>query len=92
MASIGRLPKPLQDSYEWQYDAACIGADESVFFSPEAERGPRRRAREAIAKAMCAECPVARQCLEHALAVREPFGVWGGLNINERENLLRESA
>ena len=92
MASIGRLPKPLQESYEWQYSAACIGVDESVFFSPDAERGPSRRAREAAAKALCAVCPVRQQCLDHALAVREPYGVWGGLTFNERENLLRRSA
>ena len=92
MASISRLPKPVQESYEWQHDAACVGVDESVFFSPDAERGPSRRAREAAAKALCAICPVARQCLEHALTVREPSGVWGGLCIHERENLRRRSA
>ena len=92
MASISRLPKPLQESYEWQYAAACKGVDESVFFSPDAERGPSRRAREAAAKALCAVCPVSRECLEHALTVREPYGVWGGLSVNERENLLRRSA
>jgi len=90
VASIGRLPKALQEVYEWQYDAACVGVDESVFFSPDAERGPSRRAREAAAKALCAVCPVVRECLEHALAVREPYGVWGGLSINEREHLLQE--
>ena len=89
MASISRLPKPLQESYEWQYAAACTGVDQAVFFSPDAERGPSRRAREAAAKALCAVCPVAQQCLEHALTVREPYGVWGGLTINERENVLQ---
>jgi WhiB family redox-sensing transcriptional regulator len=89
MASISRLPKPLQESYEWQHAAACKGVDESVFFSPDAERGPSRRAREAAAKALCAVCPVVQECLEHALAVREPYGVWGGLSISERENLLQ---
>jgi WhiB family redox-sensing transcriptional regulator len=89
VANLGRLPVPLQEAYEWQYDAACTGVDESVFFSPDAERGPSRRAREAAAKALCAVCPVVQQCLDHALAVREPYGVWGGLSISERENLLR---
>lgn len=89
MASISRLPMPLQDVYEWQYDGACRGADPETFFSPDAERGPRRRAREAAAKALCAVCPVVQQCLEHALQVREPYGVWGGLTINERDNLLQ---
>jgi WhiB family redox-sensing transcriptional regulator len=88
MASISRLPLALMDSYEWQYDGACREADPETFFSPDAERGPRRRAREAAAKSFCAVCPVVQQCLDHALQVREPYGVWGGLNINERENLL----
>ena len=88
MASISRLPMPLQEVYDWQYDGACRQVDPETFFSPDAERGPRRRAREAAAKALCAVCPVVQQCLDHALAVREPYGVWGGLNTNERENLL----
>ncbi|MRJ77914.1 WhiB family transcriptional regulator [Aeromicrobium sp. SMF47] len=89
MASISRLPMPIQETYEWQYDGACRGADPETFFSPDAERGPRRRARESAAKALCAVCPVVQQCLEHALAVREPYGVWGGLTINERDSILQ---
>ena len=89
MAAISRLPMPIQETYEWQYEGACREADPETFFSPDAERGPRRRAREAAAKALCAVCPVVQQCLEHALKVREPYGVWGGLNINERDNILQ---
>ncbi|MFI5425827.1 WhiB family transcriptional regulator [Aeromicrobium sp. UC242_57] len=89
MASIARLPMPIQETYEWQYRGACREVDPETFFSPDAERGPRRRSREAAAKALCAVCPVVQQCLEHALAVREPYGVWGGLNINERESILQ---
>ena len=89
MASISRLPIPIQESYDWQYDGACNDADPETFFSPESERGPRRRARESEAKALCGECPVARKCLEHALAVQEPYGVWGGLNATERSHRLR---
>jgi WhiB family redox-sensing transcriptional regulator len=88
MASIARLPKPLIDSYEWQYEGACHEADPETFFSPESERGPRRRAREAAAKSYCGRCPVIDECLQHALKVREPYGVWGGLNTGERENLI----
>lgn len=32
----------------------------------------------ARAKAICARCPVSRQCLDSALRRREPGGVWGG--------------
>ncbi len=90
MASIARLPMPIQETWEWQYDGACRETDPETFFSPDAERGPRRRRREAAAKALCAVCPVRRACLEHALSVREPYGVWGGLNINEREMLIAD--
>ncbi len=91
MASIKRLPTPIQESYEWQYQGACANTDPDAFFSPETERGPRRRAREARAKALCATCPVVQTCLNHALTVREPFGVWGGLNATEREHLLKQA-
>jgi WhiB family redox-sensing transcriptional regulator len=92
MAAISRLPMPIQETYEWQYEGACRDADPETFFSPDAERGPRRRAREAAAKAMCAVCPVVQECLDHALTVREPYGVWGGLTINERDSILQQRA
>jgi WhiB family redox-sensing transcriptional regulator len=31
---------------------------------------------------------VLRQCRAHALAVREPYGVWGGLSEQDREQIL----
>lgn len=30
------------------------------------------------AKLLCADCPIREQCLQGALARREPWGVWGG--------------
>ncbi len=92
MASIARLPMPLMDVYEWQYEGACNDADPETFFSPESERGPRRRARERAAKSFCARCPVASQCRAHALQVKEPYGVWGGLTTGERANHGARSA
>ncbi len=92
MASIARLPMPLQEVYEWQYKGACREVDPETFFSPDAERGPRRTARETAAKQLCARCPVVAECLRHALAVREPYGVWGGLNTHEREALTQSQA
>jgi len=32
----------------------------------------------AIAKSICATCPVFTECLEGAIARHEPWGVWGG--------------
>jgi WhiB family transcriptional regulator, redox-sensing transcriptional regulator len=28
-------------------------------------------------------------CREHALAVHEPYGIWGGLSESEREAIIR---
>lgn len=41
---------------------------------------------EAIAVCHC--CPVEQDCLEYALARREPEGVWGGLDPDQRAALL----
>jgi WhiB family redox-sensing transcriptional regulator len=85
MADLSRLPGPNADLWEWQLQGACRGADPDVFFHPEGERGPARAQRAAAAKAVCATCPVITQCAAHALAVREPYGVWGGMTEEERE-------
>lgn len=88
MTDISRLPGPALDIWEWQAHGSCQKEDTELFFHPDNERGPTRQAREAKAKAVCATCPVLQQCREHALASREPYGVWGGLSEPEREALL----
>jgi WhiB family redox-sensing transcriptional regulator len=85
MTDISRLPEPTSENWEWQLLGACRGEDTDLFFHPEGERGPRRSNREAAAKAVCARCPVIAVCREHALAAREPYGVWGGMSEHERE-------
>lgn len=85
MAEISRLPGPVADLWEWQLQGACRSADPALFFHPEGERGPARRNRDAAAAAICATCPVRLPCREHALAVREPYGVWGGMTEDDRE-------
>ncbi|MFF8283759.1 WhiB family transcriptional regulator [Streptomyces albus] len=88
MADFSRLPGPNADLWDWQLLAACRGVDSSLFFHPEGERGAARSAREASAKEVCMRCPVRAECAAHALQVREPYGVWGGLTEDEREELL----
>jgi WhiB family redox-sensing transcriptional regulator len=88
MVNIKRLPMPLQDSYEWQYSGLCREVDPESFFSPEAERGAPKARREDAAKALCLRCPVIEECREHALAVQEPYGVWGGLSEAERREIF----
>jgi WhiB family redox-sensing transcriptional regulator len=84
MAEISRLPGPVADLWEWQLDGTCRASDPRLFFHPEGERGPARRDRDAAAKAVCASCPVMQHCRQHALTVREPYGVWGGLTEDDR--------
>jgi len=83
-----RLPPPITEIWDWQLRAACRGLDDEVFVQPERERGLARAARESKAKQICRTCPVLQQCRRHALAVREPYGVWGGLSKPERDALL----
>jgi WhiB family redox-sensing transcriptional regulator len=75
--------------WEWQYEGACRGTDSAIFFHPEGERGPSREARDSAAKDICARCPVIAQCAAHALAVREPYGVWGGMTEEDREAIYQ---
>lgn len=88
MPNLTRLPPPVVESYEWQEQGACRDADVDRFFEPEGTDTTERYRREVEAKRLCATCPVAGRCLEHALRVREPFGIWGGLSTNERRRLL----
>ncbi len=75
----------------WQYRASCRGEEAEMFFAPNYfERKEEKDLREARAKAICAACPVRVECLEYALANREPHGIWGGLNESERKALIRE--
>ena len=39
------------------------------------------------AKALCADCPIRRECLAAALERQEPWGVWGG-EILERGTII----
>jgi WhiB family redox-sensing transcriptional regulator len=83
-----RLPAPLMDLWDWQSQAACRDVNPELFFSPESERGVRKRAREMVAKSLCGTCPVQPECRQHALSVGEPYGVWGGTTEAERDNVV----
>lgn len=73
----------------WQDKAACRGPQAAVFFPPSHfERKDEKEEREVRAKAICAECSVRKPCLEYALRIREPHGIWGGMNEIERKALL----
>jgi WhiB family transcriptional regulator, redox-sensing transcriptional regulator len=77
----------------WQDKAACRGPQSSVFFPPSHfERKDEKELRETRAKEICDQCSVRQPCLEFALRIREPHGIWGGLNEVERKQLLASRA
>ncbi len=88
MSDLSRLPGPVAEHWEWQQLAACTGLGTEKFFHPDGERGQRRAMRETRAKAVCETCPVKVPCAAHALRVKEPYGVWGGMSETDREEIL----
>jgi transcription factor WhiB len=53
-----------------------------LFFPPKDRPGDE-------ARQLCAACPVQDQCLAYSLIADEPFGIWGGLETDERQALRR---
>ena len=81
MASTGRLVT-LLNAAPWMRSALCRKVDPDVFHP----QGPNTSQR---AKDVCAECPVIRECLDHAIAQREEWGVWGGMTFVERKEEIK---
>ncbi len=75
-----------QDDREWTSRAECSGSDGCDFFPI---RGANYEVSVARAKLICKKCEVQKACLDYAMGNREPFGIWGGLTLIEREKLLR---
>lgn len=78
-----QLPAALVVTYEWQLHGLCR-TSRTAMFGPEKETQGSKNRREIAAKQLCRPCPVRLDCLDHALAVGEPYGVWGGLGEARR--------
>jgi WhiB family redox-sensing transcriptional regulator len=64
----------------WREAAACLDVVGEVSFFPNRED----LAAIAQAKAVCATCPVAAECLTWAIETNQSEGVWGGHTPRER--------
>ncbi len=64
----------------WRQAAACRGYPAKTFYPETAEA-------VAVTKRICAGCKVRELCLELALRNSEPYGVWGGLSEDDREEI-----
>lgn len=69
----------------WREEAACGGLDTHLFF-PTSEDDPVALA---VARQVCASCPVQEICLEYAIESRQTVGIWGGATTRERRRLRR---
>jgi WhiB family redox-sensing transcriptional regulator len=82
-----RIVMPLDRS--WQPIALCRGNHSHLFFPPSTtERKDERERREIRAKSICKVCPVRSDCLDYAMTIKEPYGIWGGLTETERRQVL----
>lgn len=70
------------ESQAWHKKANCMGVDPELFFP---ERGTSTRE----AKEVCRGCVVRENCLDHAIANGEKFGIWGGMSERERRRVRR---
>ncbi len=68
----------------WREDAACLGARDVNFFPDREDSVGVSRA-----KAVCATCPVAAECLSWAIETNQMDGVWGGHTAKERRVIRR---
>lgn len=71
---------------DWKNRAACAGYPNSLFFPPS--DGADSQVEKA--KAVCATCEVAEDCLEYALETNQRAGIWGGTTEDERKSLRRK--
>jgi WhiB family redox-sensing transcriptional regulator len=72
---------------DWRSAATCQSANPELFFPISAFGKALEQVAEA--KAICARCPVRRQCLTFALRTRQAHGIWGGLTEEERAFIRR---
>lgn len=80
----------------WDNRAACRGASLELFF-PDQISGGGAAVAYGYAKRWCQVCPVRWECLDEAMELegsasgKYRYGVYGGLDPNERAELHRET-
>ncbi|MHA6801765.1 WhiB family transcriptional regulator [Bounagaea algeriensis] len=68
---------------DWRARANCRGAsDPDAFF-------PLTPSAQCYAQELCANCPVAAECLSEALHIGADHGIWGGYTPEQRRGLRR---
>ncbi|MER7361860.1 WhiB family transcriptional regulator [Nonomuraea wenchangensis] len=75
--------------WNWMRRAACAGESLELFFGFPGESTPEKDRRERKAKAICSGCTVRPACADYALSRPERYGLWAGLNEDERASERR---
>lgn len=95
-ATLTRAITPRDDSDSdrgWLNRAVCRDEDPELFF-PVA-RSAAKEAREVaqrqtqLARQVCARCPAREPCLDDALTSGQDYGIWGGMDEEERRAISR---
>lgn len=86
MTMTARPEIEIEDLTSWREAAACAESEIDFFPTPEDVKGISE------AKAVCANCPVADECLTFSLETRQAEGIWGGHTPKERQKIRRKWA
>lgn len=81
----------IMNRAEWMGRAACRDLDPALFFPQRNEMDDKAGNEYAPeARAACAGCPVAAECLMYALNNGERHGLWGGKSPKQRRTIRRQ--
>lgn len=69
----------------WHIKAECRHATDTMF----ADKSGGWESNWVDARAVCARCPVIKQCGAYALDADELYGMWGGMTPKERRKVKR---
>lgn len=87
MANHAYQTTPTAETPDWRTQAKCAEIGGDLWFADDTFGNHAQLRR---AKQICAECPVAAQCLEAGMGER--FGVWGGFTTEERNRMRKARA
>jgi len=72
---------------DWLDAASCRTVDPEIFFADTTDEKSRRQIKEA--RDICGSCLVMNECLDYAIQNKIPYGIFGGLDPEERNKVSR---
>lgn len=69
---------------DWRDEAACAKRGPDLFYPERSHTGA------AQAKSVCRGCIVREECLTEAIVNNERFGIWGGMDTQQRTREARK--